>query len=129
MLSDVGRGGRTGFELRLGGMVRIWDLPPSILCRAHLLGEHRELHAIWTVLVERKSGYANHPETIRWRGKLAALYQRHEALVAEMTRRGYRHASPLDPAQATGSAVQDEFVDSPERQRELLRAKGCDCAV
>jgi hypothetical protein len=129
MPSDVGRGGRTGFELRLGGMVRIWDLPPSILCRAHLLGEHRELHAIWTVLVERKSGYANHPETIRWRGKLAALYQRHEALVAEMTRRGYRHASQLDPAQATGSAVQDEFVDSPERQRELLRAKGCDCAV
>jgi hypothetical protein len=129
MLSDVGRGGRTGFELRLGGMVRIWDLPPSILCRAHLLGEHRELHAIWTVLVERKSGYANHPETIRWCGKLAALYQRHEALVAEMTRRGYQHASPLDPAQATGSAVQDEFVDSPERQRELLRAKGCDCAV
>jgi len=109
--------------------VRIWDLPPSVLYRAHLLGEHRELHAIWTVLVAGKSGYANHPETIRWRGKMAALYLRHEVLVIEMERRGYRHASPLDPALATGSAVQDVFVDLPERQLELLRAKGCDCAV
>ena len=109
--------------------MRIWDLSPSILCRAHLLGEHRELHAIWRVLVEGKSGYAKHPETLRWRGKLAALYQRHEALVSEMERRGYRHSSPLDAALATGSAVQDVFVDSPERQVELLRAKGCDCAV
>jgi len=109
--------------------VRIWDLPPSILCRAHLLGEHRELHAIWTVLSEEKTGYARHPETLRWGGKLAALYLRHEMLVAEMNHRGYNHASPLDPSLATGAAVQDEFVDSPERQRELLRAKGCDCRV
>jgi hypothetical protein len=110
-------------------MVRIWDLPPSILCRAHLLGEHRELHAIWTVLVEGKTGYARHPETLRWRDKLAALYLRHEALVDEMTRRGYNHASPLEPSLAIGSAVQDEFIDSPERQLEILRAKGCDCQV
>ncbi|MFT4036811.1 MAG: pyrimidine dimer DNA glycosylase/endonuclease V [Thermomicrobiales bacterium] len=109
--------------------MRIWDVPPSILCRAHLLGEHRELHAIWTVLTQEKPGYARHPETLRWRGKLAALSLRHDALVEEMTRRGYNHASPLDPALAIGSSVQNEFVDSPERQLELLRAKGCDCAV
>jgi hypothetical protein len=109
--------------------MRIWDLPPSELCRAHLLGEHRELHAIWVVLVDHKIGYARHPETLRWRGKLHALYLRHESLVAEMTRRGYRHASPLDPALASGSAVQEEFIDPPNRQRELLRAKGCDCCV
>jgi hypothetical protein len=109
--------------------MRIWDLPPSELCRAHLLGEHRELHAVWTILVDHKTGYAKHPETLRWRGKLQALYLRHEALVTEMTRRGYRHASPLDRELASGSAIQGEFVDPPERQRELLRAKGCDCCV
>ena len=109
--------------------MRIWDVSPSILCRAHLLGEHRELHAIWTVLTQEKSGYARHPETIRWRGKLAALYLRHDALVEEMTRRGYTHASPLDPLLATGDAVQTDFVDAPERQLEILREKGCDCAV
>jgi hypothetical protein len=109
--------------------LRVWDIPPSELCRAHLLGEHRELHAIWIVLVEERSGYARQPETLRWRGKLRALYLRHEALVAEMERRGYRHGSPLDQALATGSAVQEEFVDPPDRQRELLRAKGCECLV
>jgi hypothetical protein len=109
--------------------MRIWDLPPSELCRAHLLGEHRELHAVWSILIHDKTGYANHPETLRWRGKLHALYLRHETLVVEMTRRGYRHASPLDRALASGSAVQEEFVDPPNRQRALLRAKGCDCRV
>ena len=109
--------------------MRIWDLPPAVLCRQHLLGEHRELHALWAILTSGKRGYAHHPETRRWRGKQAALFARHEALVAEMARRGYRHGTPLDPAQVTGVAVQDAYVDTPEAQRALLRAKGCDCAV
>jgi hypothetical protein len=99
------------------------------MCRQHLLGEHRELHALWTILTEGKTGYRNHPETKRWRGKLAALYQRHADLQAEMERRGYRHASPLDPALATGATVQTEVVDSLEAQAIVLRAKGCGCDV
>jgi len=109
--------------------MRIWDLDPAGLCRAHLLGEHRELHAVWSILTRDRRGYRHHPETRRWEGRLAALYARHEALVTEMTRRGYRHASPLDRALATGAAVQDRFVDPPRRQRELLRTRGCGCRV
>lgn len=109
--------------------MRIWDVPPPCLCRQHLLGEHRELHAIWNVLTQNRTGYANHPETRRWRGKLAALYARHDALVAEMQRRGYNHGSPLDSQLATGSAIQTDYVDSPEEQFAILRRKGCDCAV
>jgi hypothetical protein len=109
--------------------MRIWDVSPDILCRQHLLGEHRELHALWTILVNDRRGYAHHPETKRWRGKLAALYVRHEALVAEMERRSYRHASPLDPQLATGVAVQTEYVDSLQEQERILRGKGCPCAV
>jgi len=109
--------------------VRIWDIDPARLCRNHLLGEHRELHAVWTILTEDKRGYRSHPETRRWEGRLAALYGRHEALVAEMRRRGYRHASPLDPALATGAPVQDVFVDEPARQMELLRARCRDCRL
>lgn len=108
--------------------MRIWDVPPSHLCRQHLLGEHRELHGLWNILTQGKVGYSRHPETRRWEGRLAALYRRHESLVEEMARRGYRHGSPLDPELATGLAVQDELVDSIERQYELLRKKGCDCA-
>lgn len=109
--------------------MRIWDVPPSILCRQHLLGEHRELHALWTILTEDRQGYARHPETMRWRGKLAALYGRHEQLVVEMQRRGYRHGSPLDPRWASGIAVQRDYVDPPAAQLVRLRDKGCGCAV
>jgi len=109
--------------------VRIWDVDPELLCRNHLLGEHRELHAIWTVLTQDRTGYRNHPETKRWVGRLAALHARHESLVVEMARRGYRHASPLDALLATGEALQTVWVDSPERQMELLRDKPCPCPL
>lgn len=109
--------------------MRIWDIPTTHLCRQHLLGEHRELHALWTILTQAKTGYRKHPETIRWKGKLAALYRRHEEEVAEMEQRGYRHASPLDPVLATGIDVQTDYVDTPEQQIVLLRLKGCDCSV
>ena len=106
--------------------MRVWDLDPSALCDRHLLGEHRELHAIWSILTTGKRGYARHPETLRWRGRLAALYVRHEAEVAEMSRRGFRHASPLEPRLATGAAVQSELVDSVAAQRQrLATCAGC----
>lgn len=107
--------------------MRIWDVPPEKLCHQHLLGEHRELHAIWAILTEEKKGYANHPETRRWMGRLKALYLRHNALVTEMTRRGYQHHSPLLKALATGDGVQCEYVDSLKEQIRILRGKECGC--
>ena len=109
--------------------MRIWDISPKKLCRNHLLGEHRELHAIWSVLVNGKKGYARHPETLRWRGKLKALYSRHDALVYEMTVRGYQHRSPLPKRLARGSAVQRVFVATRSAQIEILKKKGCPCDV
>ena len=109
--------------------MRIWDLPPRLLCRQHLLGEHRELHGVWTVLTCQRKGYSRHPETRRWKGCLKALFRRHEALVREMDRRGYVHRSPLDPRRARGRARQRTYVDTPARQRVLLKGKGCACAV
>jgi Pyrimidine dimer DNA glycosylase len=107
--------------------VRIWDVDVRLLCDRHLLGEHRELHAIWTVQTEGKRGYGRHPETLRWRGRLAALYARHEAQVGEMARRGFRHASPLDRVHATGETTQTEFVDSLDVQIDRLAQLGCNC--
>lgn len=109
--------------------MRVWDLPPRLLCRQHLLGEHRELHAIWSVLTQHKKGYSRHPETLRWRGKLKALYRRHDRQVDEMTRRGYRHHSPLDRRLASGDARQRAFVDPVSRQKLLLKGKRCACRV
>jgi len=109
--------------------VRIWDISPKKLCRNHLLGEHRELHAIWSVLVNGKKGYARHPETLRWRGKLKALYGRHEALVIEMALRGYRHRSPLPRTLARGIATQRVLIHSRKKQLDILRGKRCHCDV
>jgi hypothetical protein len=112
----------------LGGTMRIWDIHPSQLCRSHLLGEHRELHGLWNILTLGLRGYRSHPETRRWEGKLAALFKRHESLVAEMRRRGFNHHSELDPGLATGLGIQEEYVASVARQIEILRVKGCDCS-
>lgn len=109
--------------------MRIWDIKPKKLCRNHLLGEHRELHAIWAVLSKNKKGYSRHPETLRWKGKLAALYLRHKMLIKEFKNRGYEHNSKLDYKLARGIRKQSAFVDSRRRQKEILRNKNCGCKV
>ena len=109
--------------------MRIWDLAPEVLCRQHLLGEHRELHAVWTIITQSKAGYCHHPEVLRWHGRLRALYNRQSALVDEMERRGYRHASPLDEDLAVGLAEQERLIDDLDRQRAILRGKGCGCKI
>jgi hypothetical protein len=109
--------------------MRIWDVSPEKLCRHHLLGEHSELHGLWTILTQNKKAYAHHPETRRWRGKLRALYLRHDRLVTEIESRGYKHKSALDAELATGAEVQNEYVQPYDEQVELLRNKGCGCAV
>lgn len=109
--------------------MRIWDVEPQELCRQHLLGEHRELHGLWNVITQGKTGYSRHPETVRWVGRTRALWRRHEDLVAEMDRRGYTHASPLDPSLAAGPEVNERRVDDEATKRRLLRDKPCPCPV
>jgi hypothetical protein len=109
--------------------MRIWDIPTSKLCTQHLLGEHRELHAIWNILTQNKSGYSKHPETLRWRGKLAALYLRHEELVKEMLSRKYHHKTELERKYASGCSSQNEFVNTYDEQIGILKNKGCKCKI
>lgn len=100
------------------------------LCRNHLLAEHRELHAIWSVIVNSKSGYSRHPEVLRWRGRLAALSRRHDEQVREMRARGYAHLSPLDASavpRARRGRTQDVLLEPVSEQVRKLRAKGCAC--
>jgi len=84
---------------------------------------------MWTIIVENKKGYSLHPETLRWNGKLKAMYLRHEKLVTEMKNRGYNHHSPLDKRKASGNEIQTEFVDSIADQIKILKKKGCSCQV
>jgi hypothetical protein len=102
--------------------MRIWDIDPGFLNTASLLGEHRELHGIYSIIVNKKRGYARHPETMRWASCIGGLSIRHNILVAEMQLRGFNHHSPLIPGhrEHTWPAV---FMDEPGKQYALLQGK------
>jgi len=102
--------------------MRIWDINPGYLNRHSLLGEHRELHGIESIIFNKKKGYSNHPETIRWVGYGWALERRHKQLACEMALRGYTDRSPVN----TGSNLDiwpRKYIDEPGRQYQLLREK------
>lgn len=72
--------------------MRMWKVDPSLMCRQHLLGEHLEMHMFVGAI--RKGvdigGYVR-------KGLVEVHYlnRRHKELVQEMTRRGYKHHTPL----------------------------------
>lgn len=111
--------------------MRVWDINPKYLCQKHLVAEHRELHGLWNILTKHKGkgGYSHHPETLRWVGKQKALYLRHEALVLEFSKRGYKHHTPLDKRSATLLGIQDVFIDSIKNQKIILKNKKCNCFI
>jgi hypothetical protein len=106
--------------------MRIWDIPCSRLCRQHLLGEHRELHALHAIILNGKAGYRRHPERLRWEGCLPALRSRHVEQINEMEARGYKHQSPLE-GPAFGAPPNP--WEPVENQITRLRSKGCGCKV
>jgi hypothetical protein len=101
--------------------VRVWDVSPGYLSRQRLLGEHREVHALYVVLTQERAGYSRHPETLRWKRAVTGLVWRHAHLVAEMRLRGYTDATPLTPR---GRLVWPAtFVTEPADQFALLATK------
>jgi hypothetical protein len=102
--------------------VRVWDVNPGYLNRQSLLGEHRELHAIVSIIKHNKKGYSRHPETLRWQGFGWALNQRHKLLTAEMKLRGYVDRSPV-LLKTRHQKWPEAFVDPPVTQLSILAGK------
>jgi hypothetical protein len=102
--------------------MRIWDVAPAYLNRQSLLGEHRELHGLHSILVNGKKGYSRHPETLRWVGRESSLARRHAFLVAEMRLRGYVDRTPIHDA-AGPVRWPAVFVTTAAGQFDLLRRK------
>ncbi len=105
--------------------MRLWDIHPGYLNRQSLLGEHRELHGIVSIIVNHKKGYAHHPETVRWVGYGWALRQRHRLLAAEMSLRGFHDRSPVLTRTHQGKWP-EIYIDAPCRQFAILKAKYID---
>jgi len=102
--------------------MRIWDINPGYLNRQSLLGEHRELHGIESILTNKKKGYSHHPETLRWAGFGWALKIRHNLLASEMKLRGYTEKSPLQSMENTGKWP-NIYIDDPASQFNILKEK------
>ncbi len=94
--------------------MRMWMVSPRRMCRKHLLGEHVEIHmAVATLRLGRSvDGFLE-----KGLLELDKLRSRHDDLVAEMLRRGYRHNSPLGhvPRRKGGK------VDRRANRLELIR--------
>lgn len=102
--------------------MRIWDINPGYLNRQSLLGEHRELHGIVSIIKNNKKGYSRHPETLRWVGHGWALRQRHRLLATEMQLRGYTDRSPVS-LRANANTWPETFIDPPAAQLQILGQK------
>jgi hypothetical protein len=70
----------------------MWMVNPQKMCRQHLLGEHVECHMFVGTITHGKNmkGYLD-------KGLLEVhnIQNRHDELVKEMLRRGYKHNSPM----------------------------------
>lgn len=94
--------------------MRMWMVPPPLLCRSHLLGEHRELHALAGMMKKgiKLDGYVKNSLI-----ETGLIWARHDHLVHEMLARGYNHHSPLEAIAAPNQGT----VDGPGNLRELHR--------
>lgn len=107
--------------------MRMWMLPPELLCDQHLLGEHVELHMLAGALRRGKS-IQGHID----RGQLEPqnARKRHFDLSFEMSRRGMKHQSPLTMPQNVphGTVNLRESVTELRRRcpqcRERLTPRG-----
>lgn len=105
--------------------MRMWMVDPKILCKNHLLGEHRELHLLCGALRHKHSidGYLIG-------GLLDPRYlrSRHQDLVTEMSRRGYSDFTPMQVPDFSYLNLDHEpcYVNSQHALRDLLsRCDNC----
>lgn len=109
--------------------MRVWDVPVAHLCDKHLLAQHLEIHTMYSVITNNKRGYANHPETKRWRDNIPSLRWMHEITREQMRKRGFNHKSPIEGNNKAPNVVLLGVVDSVKVQIDELSAKGCHCDI
>lgn len=95
------------------------------LCRQHLLGDHGELH-------KHRHAFERRYSIAGRRGQIEPLSMQawHDALAAEMVRRGYQHRSPYTTP-ALDYLPNEDLHGTVDRVAtlELLAAKCCACAT
>lgn len=92
---------------------------PRLLCRQHLLGEHRELHALVGIINRGTSleGYVQNGLVAT-----ADIEDRHRQVAQEMAARGFNHQSPLI-LKTAGVGVVDTQQNIDELRRRCVACK------
>lgn len=94
--------------------MRMWNVPPEVLCRKHLLGEHVEMHMFIGTIQKGVSikGYLE-------KGLVdpSNIYDRHELLANEINNRGMNHKSSI----VYLPGLIPHFVNSRANIKELQR--------
>jgi len=105
--------------------MRMWMVDPGEMCRQHLLGEHSEIHKHRHNFVKghnisgRIEGNAVEPE---------AMQERHDALVSEMLKRGYKHNSPYEQPDLSKYPIETRQAKvNIQEARKLLEKKCLRC--
>lgn len=93
--------------------LRMWMVNPKWMCHRHLLGEHRELHAIMGCLrIENGvQGYIDNNLI-----EITNIIPRHEVIVKEMKVRGYKHRSPIIETPNIGYLPQEHIDYKVDRR-------------
>jgi hypothetical protein len=74
--------------------MREWRIPPELLCRQHLLGNHNELHRYRPSFVKKHSMKGRiYPVVLI---EPSNMKIDHDEIAEEMLRRGYNHNSPYE---------------------------------
>ncbi len=70
--------------------MRVWRIPLRCLDNRRLLGQHQEIHMLWTVLHNlhdngRQSGWSNGPQAQPWLHARSAVIDYHDNLIIART--------------------------------------------
>ena len=93
---------------------------PRLMCRKHLLGEHVEIHMLVGSLRKgiNLDGFFENKLI-----EIHSIERRHEQLVREMKRRGFRHASPLVKVQKHRAGKVDRRANLVEMARRCRECR------
>jgi len=94
--------------------MRMWNIPPKVMCRKHLLGEHVEMHMFVGTIEKGTSikGYLDNGLV-----NTGEIKTRHDLLAAEMVDRSYNHKSPLEQPKALIQSSVDVLANLKELAR------------
>lgn len=99
--------------------MRMWLVPPQVLCDQHLLGEHVELHMLVGSIQMGKNLRGFYDDQLI---DVSQIVPRHARLVKEMKRRRMNHNSPLPKFSAAGLEASE--IDWHRNMRELRERCG-----